>query len=320
MIDTKRVKSNVIFGDLNFEDYNAFAFGCNLFDRPERSVEVIQIPGRNGDLVLDNGKYNNIDRVYHVQVTGIRNIDALMFRLSSMVGYYRLEDEYEPDVYFTARLKSPPEILQIVGESAHLLITLDRYPQKWLKTNDNTGIHPEYVGYSGSSGARILKFTVNNTEQRSVYYTLRIPINISGDDVFFRIGFMQLDKNITTNVGVIYDADLNRIIGRGYTEYWRNADPNCTEGLIFVIHKEGSTDPIFKNGDLIEFDAETNVLTLNDRLKTENISALQLNAALPIKPGLNYLYLDVSYNKNSYEGYAQQLLPLISLSMRLYRI
>lgn len=355
MIDTKRVKSNIIFGDLNFEDYNAFAFGCNLFDRPERSVEVIQIPGRNGDLVLDNGKYNNIDRVYHVQVTGIRNIDALMSRLGSMVGYYRLEDEYEPDVYFTARLKTPPEILQIVGENAHLLVTLDRYPQKWMKSTENS-VHPTYLGKSNNyellkrteaSTGRVLnenihkaffKFVITNPMQNDVYGTLRffvpaIPLDTKVGWAPTGFCVMKLGINVSSpdSAGLL-NADLN-----GLNYYVFPPDQligsasryNVNNNMLFFIRQNISNFDTEigiggDDGDYIEYDLETNTLVCSERLKDENsFAVVQWSAAEAIKPGENYLYFALENDveiSSIYSNFIQEIISKSTLSLRLYEI
>lgn len=137
-------KSNVIFGDVDLSDYNAFAIYCNIFDRPERDVEVVSVPGRNGDLIFDNGRYKNLDRVYTIQVTGVQNVHNLIAALTNTIGYQRLEDEYDDTVYMFARIKGKPRITQFVGNAVLMTLTFDRVPQKYLKSGW------DYVQYDAS--------------------------------------------------------------------------------------------------------------------------------------------------------------------------
>lgn len=153
-------KSNVIFGDVNLSDYNAFAFYCNLFDKAERDVNVVSIPGRNGDLLFDNGRYKNIKRTYRIQVSGLANIQSLLNALSTQVGYKKLKDEYESDVYMMARLKEPPQINRFVGDSVDITLTFDRMPQKY--SDVVTTITTRSVDAKYGNVAWLSELTVNN--------------------------------------------------------------------------------------------------------------------------------------------------------------
>lgn len=153
-------KSNVIFGNVNLSDYNAFAFYCNLFDKAERDMSVVSVPGRNGDLLFDNGRYKNVERVYRIQVTGLHNIQSLLNDLSAQVGYRQLKDEYESGVYMQARLKRPPQINQFVGDSVDITLTFDRMPQKY--SDVQTVITTRSVNAKYGSMAWLVELSVNN--------------------------------------------------------------------------------------------------------------------------------------------------------------
>lgn len=127
-----RIKSNIVWGNVNLRDYNGFAFYCNIFERPERDVEIVSVPGRNEDLIFDNGRYKNVDRTYQVQIVGMVNAMAFVSALTEQLGYQRLQDEYEDNVYMEARLKEKPEITHFVGDAVSITLTFDRKPYKWL--------------------------------------------------------------------------------------------------------------------------------------------------------------------------------------------
>ena len=48
-----------IFGGVDSRTYGMVVSNDNGFDAPERDVKEVEIPGRNGSLVLDNGRYKN---------------------------------------------------------------------------------------------------------------------------------------------------------------------------------------------------------------------------------------------------------------------
>ena len=49
-----------IFDGINSLDYGIYITGEAVYNAPERDVEMISIPGRNGEFALDNGRFNNI--------------------------------------------------------------------------------------------------------------------------------------------------------------------------------------------------------------------------------------------------------------------
>ncbi len=202
-------KSNIVWGDIDLSEYDAFAFYCNIFDRPERDVSAISIPGRNGDLLFDNGRYKNIERVYQIQVTGLDNIKNLMSALIAQTGYYRLEDEYDTDVYMEARLKSPPVTKRFVGDAASITLTFDRKPQRYLKSGEQA-ILPVRFETSTSSGYNVMmfaaEFTINNTSG----FISRPIINISGWPSTLEVGRFWIASSTNEADLDYYDISYER--------------------------------------------------------------------------------------------------------------
>lgn len=173
-------KSNVIFGGVNLSSYNAFAIYCNIFDKPERDVDIVSVPGRNGDLIFDNGRYKNLDRVYTIQVTGVANAQNLITALSKTLGYQELSDEYDTTVYYVARLKNRPMVSQFVGNAVLITVTFDRKPQRWLTSGKTTPITGKYIGrLTDSSSGRegVMKLTINNTTEETLLPRIYVPGN-----------------------------------------------------------------------------------------------------------------------------------------------
>ena len=71
---------------------------------PCRRLETIQVPGRNGDLLIDQGAWDNYGQDYEVYFRAgagrtpeaARIVRAWLMRPQ---GYQRLEDSYDPDFY-----------------------------------------------------------------------------------------------------------------------------------------------------------------------------------------------------------------------------
>ena len=123
-------------------DYGVYITGTGVFNAPERSVEMVEIAGRNGSFALDKGKFENIEVTYRVGIVDDSEADfadrVSDFRnwLCSKVGYCRLEDEYNPNEYRMAVYASGMELehdLLIAGEAE---ITFNCKPQRWLTSGE----------------------------------------------------------------------------------------------------------------------------------------------------------------------------------------
>ena len=130
------------FDGVSSSVYGVYLTGEGVFNAPQRAVELIEIPGRNGNYALDQGKFNNISVTYKV---GMFDVDESNFAtkvsnfrnwLCSKVGYKRLTDEYNANEYRMAVYASGFELdhdLLIAGEAE---ITFDCKPQRFLTSGE----------------------------------------------------------------------------------------------------------------------------------------------------------------------------------------
>lgn len=99
------IKNSFIFGGVSSADYGIFIGGEGVFDAPKRAVEMLEVPGRNGAIAIDLGRYENITVEYPVFVPA-RSKKEFRSKLSKFVnaiasqkGYQRLSDTYHPGEY-----------------------------------------------------------------------------------------------------------------------------------------------------------------------------------------------------------------------------
>ena len=45
-------------------DYGLYITGSGAFNAPERDVETVEVPGRNGNLIIDRGRFKNVVQSY----------------------------------------------------------------------------------------------------------------------------------------------------------------------------------------------------------------------------------------------------------------
>lgn len=98
-------KDYLIYGDVDTRAFGVGIFGDQLAKAPERDQEFVKVPGRDGDLILDNGRYNNITVSYKAYIIDNynENIKGLRNALMSRKGYQRLQDTVNPEQYRLAK-------------------------------------------------------------------------------------------------------------------------------------------------------------------------------------------------------------------------
>lgn len=130
------------FDGIDSRDYGVYISGDAVFDSPERDVEMIEIPGRNGSFALDKGRFSNITVSYPAGLFGDteadfrQGISALRNALASRKGYCRLEDDYNPDEYRMAVYKKGLEVDPALLKAGEFTIEFDCQPQRFLKSGE----------------------------------------------------------------------------------------------------------------------------------------------------------------------------------------
>lgn len=113
--------------------------GVNIYGSASRVVDKVQVPYRNGNLLLDTGAYNNYIVSYTVGI--INNTKATAEAISEWLlapkGYNRLEDTYNTDYYRMATYYNQLDYtLSMLYRYGSATISFDCKPQKFLVTGD----------------------------------------------------------------------------------------------------------------------------------------------------------------------------------------
>lgn len=137
MIETKRL----IFDS---EDIGVYISGNGVYNAPERDYEMVSIPGKNGQLAIDHGRYENIEVTYpcfiwaNTQQEFREKMKTIRAKLTSKLGYKRLEDTYHPDEYRMSIYKAGIEVDPVYyNRAGEFELTFDCKPQRFLKSGEN---------------------------------------------------------------------------------------------------------------------------------------------------------------------------------------
>lgn len=119
---------------------DAFAMyinGVDTFSAGAREVSTLQIPGRNGDLIVKADRLQNYDLTYSCFITRDfdANIAALRAFLLSKTSYFMLEDSYHPNEYRKAFYRGPftPAVTQRLN-AAKFDLVFNVKPQRFLNS------------------------------------------------------------------------------------------------------------------------------------------------------------------------------------------
>ena len=111
---------------------------------PSRRYTVQQIPGRSGNLLMDEGAFNNFEQDYEIY---IRENGATTFQESATLaaawllqpaGYQKLVDSYDPDTYRKAYFSGGAEVANALNHLGRATITFNCKPWRYLNSGDTT--------------------------------------------------------------------------------------------------------------------------------------------------------------------------------------
>lgn len=133
------IRNYMTIGGKSTEDFNIYISGEGTFASPERDYETVSVPGRNGDLTFDNGRFKNKPLTYPAFITKNykENLTAFEDFVGSLRGYVRIEDTYHPDEFrmgiFKGGMSPKNSAANLAGEFD---ISFDVKPQRFLKEGE----------------------------------------------------------------------------------------------------------------------------------------------------------------------------------------
>lgn len=132
-------KDWVVFADADSRDYGVYITEVKNQKIPSRDVEKIAIPGRNGSLTIDNGRWNDTEAVYGCAIPGdfLNKFSDFMAAILSQSGYCRLVDSISQDTYRLAMITQDVDAeLHKRGKTGAFELTFTCKPQRYLLSGE----------------------------------------------------------------------------------------------------------------------------------------------------------------------------------------
>lgn len=189
---------NLVFDGISTEDLGLVIQAPPTYTFPAKDLSTSHVPGRNGDIILDNYCYKNVDRTYSIAsvfrpgTNFISNSERIIKWLTSSTGYCRLEDSYDPFVYRMASFSASGSLSNYYNQATSISITFNCKPQRFLKIGEKktcysgseiTIANPTsetalplitISGMPQTSDDNILLMTVSNTDSGKVSSSITI--------------------------------------------------------------------------------------------------------------------------------------------------
>lgn len=224
----KLMRHNLVIDGKNFADFGVWISGHGTLNAPVPDVETVSVPGRNGDLTMDNGRYQNIPVTYQCFVRNdlLPNLIAVKNYLLENRGYRRIEDGYHPEHYRVGRYVGGSEVVgsQMLRQG-YFTLEFDCKPERWLKSGEaaqTVGSGAVLRNPTGMPAKPLIKATGNGSITIGDY-TVTVANN-SGADIYIDCELMDaysgsLNRNnrITTTAFPVLGAGDNTITFNGLT-------------------------------------------------------------------------------------------------------
>ena len=223
------------FDGTNSRACGVYITGRGVFNAPERNVEMVEIPGRNGAYALDKGNFNNIEVTYPAGIFADTEADFaqavsdLRNFLCSKSGYCRLEDDYNSGEYRMAIYKSGLEVDHDMLTAGEFNIVFECKPQRWL-TSGETAV-------SVASGGKVTNPTLFDAKPQLQVYGYG-NIDMGGTEISIAnvpIGNVQIAPAIQSGQGLSHTITINtNVLNSGDTF-------TVSDAYILVTYKAASS-------------------------------------------------------------------------------
>ena len=112
-----------------------------VYEFPSRRINTVQIQGKNGDIIIDKNSFDNVTREYNLasvaaNTSFVEKARAIVDWLSSVSGYAKLEDSYEPLYFRHAMYRSGGKLPNFYDKATAIIVKFECKPQRFLKTGD----------------------------------------------------------------------------------------------------------------------------------------------------------------------------------------
>lgn len=192
------------FNGLDSRDFNILVRSKDTFKRAERDISFVSVPGRSGDVVIDNGKFKNVEIGYKLSMFApndevlsenenfFYNWEEICDWLRADGNYHVLVDSYDPLYYRKACLVDDLDIDQPHYSVGEFEVKFNCKPYRY-RIDGDTKIEITQTGYSLYNSERY-----EALPYLKIYGNGNIYLNINGRSYDFHnvVNYVEVDSEM----------------------------------------------------------------------------------------------------------------------------
>ena len=126
------------FNGTSSAEFGLYISEKKIYSIPARDVNFHSVPGRSGDVLIDNDRYENIIVSYTV---GLKNIKGNIRKIKEWLckpGYLKLTDTYQPNYFRYACFCSSLDVVELLENVGTAQINFNCKPFMYFKTGESS--------------------------------------------------------------------------------------------------------------------------------------------------------------------------------------
>lgn len=213
--------------------YGIIVESVNASSRPERKMDIYQVPGRNGDIIFPQDAWYNYERSYTIIAGDSEKNDApdayreIASWLYASPGYHILQDTVEGDYFYRAYYKGPLNVEELLSRYGRATVTFSCRPERFLAegeeviTSSNANI--TLTNPTGFASKPLIKVTTADSYASLLRLTDRVVIVGKHDATE---NYSGLSSNLLF-IGASYLDDLGQSVINSYSITDDSVTINC---------------------------------------------------------------------------------------------
>lgn len=127
----------LIFGNADSRDFDIEVFYNDIDRTPKRVYERVEVPNRNGAILIDAKRYEDVPVSYDCIALDDEDRKEFLNALASQIGYKRMEDSFNSDEYYSAVFEGDVDPnMTAERDKSTFTVYFTRKPQRWLKSGE----------------------------------------------------------------------------------------------------------------------------------------------------------------------------------------
>lgn len=201
--------------------------------KPAKKINIVSVPGRNGDLIFEEDAYENVIQSYDVYISAeTPKLPAAAKAVASWLyapkGYARLQDDYDTDTFRLAHYSGQTNIENVFNRFGRATLEFNCKPQRFLTSG-------ELITTLTSAGNIVNPTAFESLPLIKITGDGRINLNIGGQVIIIDIDDEDITLDSETQNAYKGTVNLNNKVAGAYPKLVGGTNAISWEGDVTKI-------------------------------------------------------------------------------------